>query len=154
VENRTGLGNQTATLGYRIASCTTLGSLGLLDSNQLSRIKNSDSSTTTTVFSTGNAPKNMVTHSCYMAEAFDPKSESNSRKRGENIVSNTLSNKNLTPVREGRKPGAFTNPRVIPTCIAFWPREKELNLHIKHTTLEPYYNKIFLNLGRVSHECR
>jgi hypothetical protein len=33
-----------------------------------------------------------------MAEALDPKSESNSRKRGENIVSNTLSNKNLTPV--------------------------------------------------------
>ena len=46
VENRTGLGNCTATLGYRIASCTTLGSLGLLNSNQLSRIKNSDSSTT------------------------------------------------------------------------------------------------------------
>jgi len=38
-ENRTGLGNRTATLGYRIARCTTLGSLGLLDSNQLSRIK-------------------------------------------------------------------------------------------------------------------
>jgi len=29
--------------------------------NQLSRIKNSDSSTTSTVFSTGNAPKNIVT---------------------------------------------------------------------------------------------
>ena len=46
METRTGLGNRTATLGYRIARCTTLGSLGLLDSNQLSRIKNSDSSTT------------------------------------------------------------------------------------------------------------
>jgi len=33
-----------------------------------------------------------------MAEALDPKSESNSRKRGENSVSNTISNKNLTPV--------------------------------------------------------
>jgi hypothetical protein len=44
------------------------------------------------------------------------------------------------------------NPQVIPTCIAFWPGEKELNLHIKHTTLEPYYNKLFLNLGCVCHE--
>ena len=33
-----------------------------------------------------------------MAEASDPKSESNSRKRGENSVFITLSNKNLTPV--------------------------------------------------------
>ncbi len=54
--------------------------------------------------------------------------------------------------REGRKPGAFMNPRVIPTCIAFWPGEKELNLHIKHTTLEPYNKQLFLNLGCVSHE--
>ena len=90
MENCTGLGNHAAALGYRIASCTTLGSLGLLDSNQLSRIKNSDSSTSPTVFSTGNAPKNMVTHSCYMAEALDPKSESNSRKMGGNSVSYTL----------------------------------------------------------------
>ena len=53
---------------------------------------------------------------------------------------------------EGRKPGALMNPRVIPTCIAFWPGEKELNLHRKHTTLEPNYNQLFLNLGRVSHD--
>ena len=33
-----------------------------------------------------------------MAETLDPKSESNSKNRGENSVSNTLSNKNLTPV--------------------------------------------------------
>jgi len=33
-----------------------------------------------------------------MAEASDPKSESNSRKRGENSIFNTISNKNLTPV--------------------------------------------------------
>jgi len=39
VENRTQLENRTATLGYRIARCTTLGSLGLLDSNQLSELK-------------------------------------------------------------------------------------------------------------------
>jgi hypothetical protein len=44
------------------------------------------------------------------------------------------------------------NPQVIPTCIAFWPGEKELNLHIKHTTLEPNDNQLFLNLGCVSHE--
>jgi hypothetical protein len=56
------------------------------------------------------------------------------------------------PPREGRKPVAFMNPRVIPTCIAFWPGEKELNLNIKHTTLEPYYNQLFLNLCWVSHE--
>jgi hypothetical protein len=30
---------------------------------------------------------------------------------------------------EGRKPGVFMNPRVFPTCIAFWPGEKELNLY-------------------------
>ncbi len=46
------------------------------------------------------------------------------------------------------------NPQVIPTCIAFWPGEKELNLHIKHTTLEHDDNQLFLNLGRVSHECQ
>ena len=38
--------------------------------------------------------------------------------------------------------------------IAFWPGEKELNLHIKNTTLEPDYNQLFLSLGRVSHDCR
>ena len=42
-----------------------------------------------------------------------------------------------------------SNPR---TCIAFWPGEKELNLHIKHTTLEHNDNQLFLNLGCVSHE--
>jgi len=44
---------------------------------------------------------------------------------------------------EGRKHGAFMNPRVIPTCNAFLPGEKELNLQIKHTTLEPYSNGDF-----------
>ncbi len=34
-------------------------------------------------------------------------------------------------LREGRKPGVFMNPRVIPTCIAFWPGEKEWNLEQK-----------------------
>jgi hypothetical protein len=44
---------------------------------------------------------------------------------------------------EGRKPGVFMNPRVTHTCIVFWPAgEKELNLHIKHTTLEPKYQSV------------
>ncbi len=30
--------------------------------------------------------------------------------------------------REGRKHGVFMNPRVIPTCIAFWPGKKEWSL--------------------------
>ncbi len=29
---------------------------------------------------------------------------------------------------EGWKPAVFMNPRVIPTCIDFWPGEKEWNL--------------------------
>jgi hypothetical protein len=31
-------------------------------------------------------------------------------------------------LREGQKPGDFMNPQVIPTCIAFWPGEKEWKL--------------------------
>ncbi len=38
-------------------------------------------------------------------------------------------------VGEGRKPG----PRVIPTCIAFWPVEKELNPITENT---PRWNLI------------
>ena len=67
-------------------------------------------------------------------------------KRGENKIFQIRHTRG-----EGRKPGVFMNPPVIPTCIAFWPGEKELNLHIKHTTLEPNNNQLFLNLGRVSH---
>ena len=36
-------------------------------------------------------------------------------------------------------------------CFLAWG-EKELNLHIKQTTLEPNDNQLFLNLGCVSHE--
>jgi hypothetical protein len=98
VETCTDLGYRTA-LGYCTANCTTLGKLGLLNSNQLSRIEYSDySSTTPTVISTGNAPKHIVIPSCYMAETLDPKSDSNSSKGGKNSVSNTLSIMNLTPV--------------------------------------------------------
>jgi hypothetical protein len=64
----------------------------------MSRIRYSDSRTTSTVFSTGNAPKNLVTHSCYMAETVDPKPDSGSRTGRKNSAFNTLSNKNLMPV--------------------------------------------------------
>ena len=56
-------------------------------------------------------------------------------------------------IREGRKPGVFMNPRVTHKyCFLAW-RER-IELHIKHTTLEPKFNQLFLNLGHVSHECR
>ncbi len=42
---------------------------------------------------------------------------------------------------EGRKSGFFMNPRVIPTCIAFWPGEKEWNQYRKDSTLEHYCNR-------------
>ena len=89
METSTDLGYHTAALGYCTANCTALGSLGILNSNQLSRIRYSDASTTSTVFFTGNAPENIVTHSCYMAEISDPKSDSDSRKGGK-IVFSTL----------------------------------------------------------------
>ena len=58
--------------------------------------------------------------------------------------------------REGRKPGVFMNPRVIPTCIAFWSGWRERMESCTEKTL--LWNIIvigdFLNLGGVSHECR
>jgi hypothetical protein len=47
------------------------------------------------------------------------------------------------------------NPQVIPTCIAFWPGEKEWNL-ITEKTLRWHTIVIgdFLNLGSISHVCR
>ncbi len=58
--------------------------------------------------------------------------------------------------REGRKPGVFMNPRVIPTCIAFWSGWRERMESCTEKTLR--WNTIaigdFLNLGGVSHECR
>ena len=72
-ENRTALENRTVT------DCTTLEKLGLQDSNQLSQIESF--STEPTVFSTGNAPKNVYVHDCYMAEALEPESEPISNKR-------------------------------------------------------------------------
>ena len=58
--------------------------LGILNSNQLFGIENLDSSSTNpTVFSTGNASKNLHVHNCYMVESLDPESESISRKKGD-----------------------------------------------------------------------
>ncbi len=55
--------------------------------------------------------------------------------------------------REGRKPGVFMNPRVIPTCIAFWSGWRERMESRTEKTLR--WNTIvigdFLNLGGVSH---
>ncbi len=46
--------------------------LGILNSNQFSGIENVDSSSTnSTVFFTGNAPKNLHVNKCYMAESVD-----------------------------------------------------------------------------------
>ena len=73
IDDRIDLGNRTVT------DCTTLGKLGLQDCNQLSQIESF--STEPTVFSTGNAPKNLHVHDCYMAEALEPESEPiNSKK--------------------------------------------------------------------------
>ena len=89
-DDRTDLGNRTVT------NCTTLAKLGLLNSNQLSQIESF--STEPTAFSTGNAPKNLHVHNCYMAEALDPESESISRKKEINSASSTSPIRNLTPV--------------------------------------------------------
>ncbi len=76
--------------GNRTPACTNskenvqYKKLGILNSNQLSGIENLDSSSTNlTVFSTGNAPKNLHVHNCYMTEALEPESESINRKKGD-----------------------------------------------------------------------
>ena len=89
-ENRTDLENRTVT------DCTTLEKLGLQNSNQLSQIESF--STEPTVFSTGNAPKNLHVHDCYMAEAPEPESEPVSSKKEINSTSSTSPTRNLTPV--------------------------------------------------------
>ena len=47
----------------------------------------------------------------------------------------------ILKLRTTRKKRAKDRPTVIPTRIAFWPGEKELNLHIKHFT----WNLIIIN---------
>ena len=89
-DSRTDLGKRTVT------DCTTLENLGLLNSNQLSQIESS--STEPTVFSTGNAPKNLHVHNCYMAEALEPEPEPINRKKEINSASSTPPIRNLTPV--------------------------------------------------------
>jgi hypothetical protein len=84
-------------LGYHtITDCTTLANLGLLNSNQMSQTESFG--TKPSVFSTGNAPKNLHVHNRYMAEALDPESESIRRKKEINSASSTSPIRNLTPV--------------------------------------------------------
>ncbi len=87
VETRTGystiLGNRTTKciLGNCNADCTDLGSiqyknLGILTNKQLSRITNSDfNGANSSMFSTGNAPKDLIINQCYMADHIDAKSK-------------------------------------------------------------------------------
>ncbi len=86
----TDLGNRTVT------DCTTLAKLGLLNSNQLSQTESFI--TKPTAFSTGNAPKNLHVHNCYMAEALEPDPETIHRKKEINSASSTPPIRNLTPV--------------------------------------------------------
>ncbi len=93
-EYSTILGNRTMNciLGNCTADCTDLGSvqyknLGILTSKQLSRIMNSDfNGTNSSMFSTGNAPKDLIIDQCYMADHIDAKSKIDSKKKGEEIV--------------------------------------------------------------------
>jgi hypothetical protein len=81
-EYHTVLGNCTnCILGNCTADCTDLGSiqyknLGILTNKQLSRIMNSDfNGTDSSMFSTGNAPKDLIIDQCYMADHIDAKSK-------------------------------------------------------------------------------
>ncbi len=87
-EYRTILGNRTTNciLGNCTADCTDLESiqyknLGILTSKQLSRITNSDlNGTNSSIFSTGNAPKELIIDQCYMADHIDAKSKIDRKK--------------------------------------------------------------------------
>ncbi len=89
-DDRTDLGNHTVT------NCTPLAKLGVLNSNNLSQIESF--STKPTAFSTGNVPKKLHVHNCYMAEALEPEPEPISRKNEINSASSTSPTRNLTPV--------------------------------------------------------
>jgi hypothetical protein len=105
-EYRTILGNRTTNciLGNCTAGCTDLGSiqyrnLGILTSKQLSRIMNSDfNGTNSSMFSTGNAPKDLIIDKCYMGDHIDAKSKIDSKKRKSNSIPDSPQNRNLTPV--------------------------------------------------------
>ena len=77
---------------YWASQCVQCKKIGLLNSNT-SCLKLSIQMTTVPhlqYFPLGMQPKKLHVHSCYMDETSDPKSESNSRKRGRNSASNTL----------------------------------------------------------------
>jgi hypothetical protein len=91
-------------LGNCTANCTDLGSvqyknLEILTNKQLSRITNSDfKGTNSSMFSTGNAPKDLIIDQCYMADHIDDKSKIDSKKRKKNSIPDSPQNRNLTPV--------------------------------------------------------
>jgi hypothetical protein len=84
--------------------CTDLGSiqyekLGMLNSKQLSRITNSDfNGTNSSMFSTGNAPKDLIIDKCYMADHTNAKSKIDSKERKRNSIPDNPQNRNLIPV--------------------------------------------------------
>jgi hypothetical protein len=50
------------------------------------------------MFSTGNAPKDLIIEQCYMADHIDAKSKIDSKKRKRNSIPDSPQNRNLTPV--------------------------------------------------------
>ncbi len=50
------------------------------------------------MFSTGNAPKDLIIDQCYMADHIDDKSKIDSKKRKRNSIPDSPQNRNLTPV--------------------------------------------------------
>jgi hypothetical protein len=92
-------------LGNCTADCTPdLGSvqyknLGILTSKELSRITNPDfNGTDSSIFSTGNAPKDLIIEQCYMADHIDAKSKIDSKKKKRNRIPDSPQDRNLTPV--------------------------------------------------------
>ena len=82
METRTTLGNRTLSC---TATCTAYENVlyenAMLIRKQLSRITNSESiNTSTTIPSTGNAPKHMIVDHCFMAEHLESKPKTNTSK--------------------------------------------------------------------------
>ncbi len=60
---------------------------------------NSDfSGTNSSMFSTGNAPKDLIIDQCYMADHIDAKSKIDGKKGKRNCIPDSPQNRNLTPV--------------------------------------------------------
>jgi hypothetical protein len=92
-EYSTILGNRTK--NYIFGNCTAdstdlesvqYENLGILTSKQLSRITNSDfNGTNSSMFSTGNTPKDLIIDQCYMADHIDARSNIDSKKRKKTV---------------------------------------------------------------------